>query len=87
MVQLSVFRDSVPDGHAPEVLVVHDQPVHAPLMPGQGLDLISNVVTMDDITFTTLLSQRVSVTYRFDCRGLVDKGLPQSFIHQGPFDH
>ena len=53
---LSVFTDSVPADHAPEVLLAQEQRVDAPLMPEQGPDLISGVVTMDDATFTTLLS-------------------------------
>ena len=85
---LSVFTDSVPDDHAPEVLLAEEQGVDAPLIPEQGPDLISSVVTMDDATFTTLLSLHsgASTTSRFNCRALLDTGSPQSFIHQGAFD-
>ena len=85
---LSAFADSVPDDHAPEVLLVQEQRIDAPLIPEQGPDLIGGVVTMDDATFTTLLSLHsgVSSTSRFNCRALLDTGLPQSFIHQGAFD-
>ena len=60
----------------------------APLLPEQGPDLVSGVVTMDDATFTTLLSlsSGATATSRFNCRALIDTGSPQSFIHQGTFD-
>ena len=79
---------SVPDDHAPEVLLAQEQRFDAPLIPEQGPDLIGGVVTMDDATFTTLLSLHsgVSATTRFNCRALLDTGSPQSFIHQGAFD-
>ena len=85
---LSAFTDSVPDDHAPEVLLAQEQRIDAPLIPEQGPDLISGVVTMDDVTFTTLLSLHsgVSTTSRFNCRALLDTGSLQSFIHQGAFD-
>ena len=62
--------------------------IDTPLIPEQGPDLISGVVTMDDATFTTLLSLHngVSTTSRFNCRALLDTGSPQSFIHQGARD-
>ena len=84
---LSAFTDSVPDDHAPEVLSAQEQRIDAPLIPEQGPDLISGVVTMDGATFTTLLSLHsgVSTTSRF-CRALLDTGSPQSFIHHGAFD-
>ena len=74
--------------HAPEVLLADAQRVTAPLLPDRGPDLVSGVVTMDDVTFTTLLSlsSGASATYRFNCRALLDTGSPQSFIHQGAFD-
>ena len=53
---LSAITDSVPDDHAPEVLLAQEQRIDAPLIPKQGPDLISDVVTMDEATFTTLLS-------------------------------
>ena len=56
MAVLSAFTDSVPDDHAPEVLLAHEQRDDAPLMPEQGPDLIGGIVTMDDATFTTLLT-------------------------------
>ena len=79
---------SVPDDHAPEVLLAQEQRFDAPLIPEQGPDLIVGVVTMDDATFTTLLSLHsgVSATSRFNCRALLDTGSPQSFIRQGAFD-
>ena len=85
---LSAFTGSVPDDHAPEVLLAQEQRTDVPLIPEQGPDLISGVVTMDDATFTTLLSLHsgVSTTSRFNCRALLDTGSPQSSIHQGAFD-
>ena len=53
---LSAFTDSVPDDHAPEVLLAQEQRIDAPLIPEQGPDMIGGVVTMEDATFTTLLS-------------------------------
>ena len=85
---LFAFTASVPDDHAPEELLAQEQRIDAPLIPEQGPDLIGGVVTMDDATFTTLLSLHsgVSATSRFNCRALLDTGTPQSFIHQGAFD-
>ena len=85
---LFAHTGSVPDDHAPEVLLAHEQRSDAPLIPEQGPDLIGGIVTMDDATFTTLLSLHsgVSATSRFNCRALLDTGSPQSFIHQGAFD-
>ena len=88
MAALSAFTYSVPDDHAPEVLLAQGPRVDAPLIPEQGPDLISGVVTMDDTMFTTLLSLHSGVftTSRFNCRALLDTGSPQSFIHKGAFD-
>ena len=88
MTALSAFTYWVPEDHAPEVLLAQESRIDAPLVPEQGPDLISGVVTMDDATFTTLLSLHsgVSTTSRFNCRALLDTGSPQSFIHQGAFD-
>ena len=85
---LSALTESVPDDHAPEVLVAQDQRTDAPPLPEQGPDLLGGIVTMDDATFTTLLTLHsgVSATSRFDCRALLDTGSPQSFIHHGAFD-
>ena len=85
---LSAFTYSVRDDHAPEVLLAQEPRTAAPLIPEQSPDLIGGVVTMDDATFTTLLSLHsgVSTTSRFNCRALLDTGSPQSFIHQGAFD-
>ena len=85
---LSAFTESVPDDHAPEVRLAQEQRADAPLLPEQGPDLIGGIVTMDDATFTTLLTlhSEVSATSRFDCRALLDTRSPQSFIHQGAFD-
>lgn len=62
----------MPDDHAPEVLLAQEQRADAPLLPEQGPDLIGGIVTMDDATFTILLTLHsgVSVTSRFDCRAL-----------------
>ena len=85
---LSAYTFPVPDDHTPEVLLAHGPRIDAPLIPEQGPELISGVVTMDDATFTTLLSLHsgVSTTSRFNCRALLDTGSPQSFIHRGAFD-
>ena len=79
---LSAFTDSVPDDHAPEVLLAHEQRDDAPLMPEQGPDLIGGIVTMDDATFTTLLTLHsgVSATSRFDCRAILDSYLAAGLI-------
>ena len=73
---LSALRGSVPDDHAPEVLLTH------------GSDLISDIVTIDDDTFTTIpsLTSGASATSPFRCRALLDTGSTQSFIHPGAFD-
>ena len=83
--QLSAFTDLVPDDHAPEVLLAYAQRATAPLLPEQDPDLESGVVTMDDATFTTLLSlsSGAFATSPFNCRALLDTGSSQSFIHQG----
>ena len=78
----------MPDDHASAVLLAQEQRIDAPLVPEQGPDLIGGVVTMDDATFTTLLSLHsgVSATSRFNCRALLDTGSPQTSIHQRAFD-
>ena len=88
LAMLFTYTASVPDDHAPEVLLAQEQRLDAPPIPEQGPDLIGGIVTMDDATFTTLLSLHsgVSATSRFNCRALLDTGSPQSFIHQGAFD-
>ena len=88
MAALSAFTYSVPDDHAPEVLLAQEPRIDAPPIPEQGPALISGVVTIDDATFTILLSLHcgVSTTSRFTCRALLDTRSPQSFIHQGAFD-
>ena len=85
---LFAFTASVPDDHAPEVLLAQEQRFDAPLIPEQGPDLIGGVATTDDATLTTLLSLHsgVTATSRFNYRVLMDTGSPQSFIHQGAFD-
>ena len=72
----------MPDDHAPEVLLAHEQRVDASLMPEQGPDLIGGIVTMDDATFTTLLTLHsgVSATCRFDCRAILDSYLAAGLI-------
>ena len=88
MTALSAYTYSVPDDHAPEVLLAQGPRIDAPLIPEQGPDLISGVVTINDATFTPLVSLHsgVSTTSRFNCRALLDTGSPQSFIHEGAFD-
>ena len=78
----SAFTDSVPDVHVPEVLLAHEQRDDAPLMPEQGPDLIGGIVTMDNATFTTLLTLQsgVSATSRFDCRAILDSYLAAGLI-------
>ena len=85
---LSAFMNSAPDDHTPEVLLTNVTRGDQSLMSEQGPDLIGGVVTMDDVTFTTLLSltSGASATYQFRCRALLDTGSPQSFIHQGAFE-
>ena len=86
---LSTFMDSSPNDYTPEVLLTNATRGDQPLMSEQGPDLISaGVVTMDDVTFTTLppLTSGASVTSQFRCRALLDTGSPQSFIHQGAFE-
>ena len=64
---LFAHTGSVPDDHAPEVLLAQEQRSDAPLIPEQGPDLIGGIVTIDDATFTTLLSLHsgVSATSQF----------------------
>ena len=85
---LSTFIDSVLNDYAPEVLLAHTIRADEPLMPEQGPDLTSGVVTMDSVTFTALLSltSGASATSRFHCCALPDTESPQPFIHQGAFD-
>ena len=85
---LSALMDSVPDDHAPEVLLTNTSRTDKPLLSEQGPGLISGVVTMDDATFTTLtsLTSGAWATSQFPCHALLDTGSPQSFIHQGAFD-
>ena len=88
MIALSVYTYPVPDDHTPEVRLAHGPCIDGPITPEQRPEFISGVVTMDDATFTTLLSLHsgVSTTSRFNCRALLDTGSPQSFIHRGAFD-
>ena len=85
---LSGLIDSVPDDNAPEVLLTYASHTDKALTPEQGPDLISGVVTIDDVTFTTLpsLTSGASAISPFSCRALLDTGSPQLFIHQGAFD-
>jgi len=53
MAQLSAITDLVCDDHAPEVQLAYAPSVTAPLLPEQGPDLVSGVVTMEYATFTT----------------------------------
>ena len=50
---LSALMDSVPDDHAPEVLLTNTAPSDEPFISEQGPDLISGVIAKDDATFTT----------------------------------
>ena len=72
----------MPDDHAPEVLLAHEQCDDAPLMPEQGPGLIGGIVTIDDATLTTLLTLHsgVSATSRFDCRAIMDSYLAAGLI-------
>ena len=86
---LSAFMNSAPDDHTPEVLLTNvTRAGDQSLMSEQGPDLIGGVVTMDDVTFTTLpsLTSGASVTSQSRCRALLDTESPQSFIHQGAFE-
>ena len=49
---LSALIDSVPDDHAPEVLLPYSSHTDKALILKQGPDLISDVVTIDDVTVT-----------------------------------
>ena len=84
----TAFMKSAPDEHAPEVLLTNATRTGKPFISDQGPDLISGVVTMDDVTFTTLpsLTSGASATSQLRCRALLDTGSPQSFIHQGAFE-
>ena len=66
---LSAFMDSAPDDHTPEVLLTNATRGDQPLMSEQAPDLISGVVTMDDVTFTTLpsLTSGASATSQLRC--------------------
>ena len=81
---LSVFLDSVPDHHTPEVLLPNVTRGDQSLMSEQDPDLIGGVVTIND-TFMTLplLTSGASATSQFRCRALLGTGSPQSIIHQG----
>ena len=85
---LSAFMDSAPYDHTPKVFVTNATRGDQPLMSEQGLDLISGVVTMDDITVTTgpSLTSSATATSLFRCRALLDTGSPQSFIHRSAFE-
>ena len=85
---LSASLDSTPDDHTPEVLLTNVTRGDQSLMSEQGPDLIGGVVTMDDVTFTTLpsLTSGASTTSQFRCRAVFDTGSSQSFIHQGAFE-
>ena len=84
---LSALIDSVPDDHAPEVLLTYASHTDKALIPEQGLDVISGVVTIDDVTFTTLPSLTSGAsTSLFRFRALRGTGSPQSFIHQRALD-
>ena len=79
---LSAFTQSVSDDHAPEVRLAQEQRADAPLMPEQGPDLIGGIVTIDDATFTTLLTfhSGVFATSRLACRAILDSYLTTGLI-------
>ena len=85
---LSAFIDSVPDDHAPEVLLTNATRTEKPLITEQGPDLISGVVTIDYVTFTTFpsLTSGASATSQFRCHAPLDTGSPQPFIHENAFE-
>ena len=85
---LSAFTDLVSEDYALEVLLAHTRRDDEFLMPEQGPDLISDVVTVDYATLTALLSPAsgVPTTSRFNCCAQKDTGSLQSSIHQGSFD-
>ena len=85
---LSDFMDSMPDDHAPEVLLTNTTRTDEPFISEQGPDLISGVVTMDDVTFTTLpsLTSGASATSQLRCHTLLDSGSLQASIHKGAFE-
>ena len=85
---ISAFMDSAPDDHKPAVLLTNVTRGEQSLLSDQGPDLIGGVVTMDEVTFTTLppLTSGTSATSQFLCRALLNTGSPQSFIHQGAFE-
>ena len=85
---LSAFTDSVPDDYVLEILLAHPKLVDAALLPEKDPNLITGVVTIDDATFTALLSlvSGVSAMSRFNCRALVDTRSPQKCIHKGALD-
>lgn len=68
--------------------MAQEQRVDVPLVPEQGPNFISSVVTMDDPMFTALLSlsSRVSATSWLDHRALFDTESPQSFTYEGVFN-
>ena len=59
---LSAFTDSVPDDYAPEVLLANTNRTDEPLISEQGPNLTCCVVTIDDVTFTTLLSLTIGAS-------------------------
>ena len=85
---LSAFMGSVPDDHAPGVLLTNTTRTDKPFISEQGPDLISGIVAMDNVTFTTLpsLTSGAFATSQLRCRALLDTGSPQSFIYQGSFE-
>ena len=74
----SAFPDSMPDVFALEILMAHTRHADEPLKPKQGASLAGGIVTMDDVTFTTLLSLKsgISATSRVHCRVLLDTESP-----------
>ena len=78
------LMDSMPDDHAPGVLLTNTIRSDEPFISEQGPDLISGVVTLNDVelaTLPSLTSGGASATSQFHCRALLDTKSPQSFIH------
>lgn len=83
----SVFTDSIPNDHAPEVLLAHDQRANAILVPEQVPDLTSAIVMIVDPQFnaTTFTLAGASATSWSNGRSFINSGSSDSFIHQRTF--
>lgn len=83
----SVFTDSIPNDHAPEVLLAHDQRANAILVLEQVPDLTSAIVMIVDPQFnaTTFTLAGASATSWSNGRSFINSGLSDSLIHQRTF--